>query len=73
MRARSWEVVTPDKPTVVTKPIFYAVVVEDLECDRCFPDPPCTDKSYRFQVFGETDDLLDQFVTSKTSVGWRGR
>jgi hypothetical protein len=59
MRTRGWELVTSDKPTVVTKPVLNAIVVEDLECDRRFPDSTCTDESDRLEVFGDSDDLLD--------------
>jgi hypothetical protein len=73
MSARSWELVTTNESTVVAKPVLNAIVVEDLERDRRFPNPPCTNESDRFEVFGESDDRLYQFVASETGPGWWGR
>ena len=73
MGARGRELVTADESTVVTEPILDAVVVEDLERDRCFSDPPYTDESDRFKVFCESDNLLDKPIASKTGPGRWGR
>jgi hypothetical protein len=48
-------------------------VVEDGESDGCLPNPSCTNESDGFEVFGETDELLDQLVASETGPRRRGR
>ena len=73
MGARSRELVTADESPVVTEPVLDQIVVEDLECDGCFPDPARTDEGDRLEVFSESDDRLDYFVTSKTAPRWRRR
>ena len=73
MGARSWELITPDEPTVVTEPLFDAVVVEDGEGNRRFPNPSCTDKGDWNEGFCEASNLLDQFIPPKArpwSWGW---
>ena len=70
MRVKSWELVTTDESTVVTEPVLDTIVVEDLECDRRFPNPTCTYESDGFEIFGETDDGPNQVVTSETGTGW---
>jgi hypothetical protein len=59
MGARSRELVAADEPTILTKSFPNPVVVEDRECNRCLPNPPCADESNRFEVFGTPDDLLN--------------
>ena len=59
MSPRRGELIASDEPTVTAKPCVDARMVEDAECNQCFPDPPRTDESDRFEVFGETDNLLD--------------
>ena len=54
-----WKLVTADKSSVGTKPDLDAIVVEDLERDRCFPNSACTDESDRFKVFSVANDRLD--------------
>ena len=65
--------VTADESTVVSKPVPDAIVVEDGQSDGSFPDPPCADESDWGKVFCETNDHLDQLVTSKAGPWWRGR
>ena len=55
-----------NEPSVLIELLLYPVVVEDGECDRCFPDPPCTGESEGFEVFSESNNLRNQVVTSKT-------
>jgi hypothetical protein len=73
MSARSGKLITTDKPSVLAKSIFDPIVVEDSEGNRRFPDPPCTNESDGFDVFGESDNLLDQLVTPETVPRGRGR
>ena len=73
MSARCGELVATDKPTVFSELFLDAVVVEDSQSDGCFPDPPWTNESDWTEGFGDTDDLLDQLVTSEAGPrpwGW---
>jgi hypothetical protein len=72
--ARSGKLITSDKPSVLANSIFDPIVVEDGEGDRRLPDPPCADESDGFEVFCESDNLLNQLVTPETVPGgrWRG-
>ena len=47
--------------------------MEDGQRDGRLPDPADTDESDRCEVFGQTDDLLDQLATSETRPRRRGR
>ena len=67
------ELVAADEPTVIPKLSLDAIVVEDCQSDRRFPDPAWTDESYWGEVFCETDYLLDQLAASKTGPRRRGR
>ena len=68
-----WELVTSDKPTILAKSLFDAVVMKNGQSDGCFADSASTEESDWSQVFGETDDFLDQFVASETGPRRRGR
>lgn len=71
--ARSRELVTADKSTVIAEPVLDAFVMEDCEGDGCFSDPPLTNESDWFKTFGEVDDLLSQLVASEAGPGrWWG-
>ena len=48
-------------------------MVEDGEGDGGFPNPPCTDEGNGFEVFSESDNLLNQLVTPETVPRGRGR
>ena len=73
MSARARELIATDESTILAKTSLDPIVVEDGESNRCFPDPPWADESDRFQVFGDPDDLLHQFIASKTVPWGRGR
>ena len=71
MRCR--ELVATDESTVVSEPFPNAIVVEDGQSDGRFPDSPCADESDWGEVFGETNEILDQFIASETGPrrwGW---
>jgi len=70
---RSGELVATDESTVVVKPFLDTMVVEDSQGDRCFPKSTWTNESDRCTVFSETDDPLNQLVTSETGLRWWGR
>ena len=73
MRERSWKLVAADEPAVIAKPLLDAVVVEESKSDRRLSDPPCTDEGDGCEVFGKTNDLLDQLIASETGPRWRWR
>jgi hypothetical protein len=73
MSGRSWKLIAANKSTVITKSLFDAIIVEDGEGDRSFPDPPCTNESDRFQISSEFNDLLNQLFTSEKGPWCRGR
>jgi len=73
MCARGGELVATNKPTVVSKLFLDAVVMEDSQSDRRFPDPPCADESDWSEGFCEANDLCDQLVASNTGPQRRGR
>ena len=71
MSTRGGELIAADEPAVVSKPLLDPVVVENGQGNGCLPDSSGTDESDRNEVFGEIDDLLDQFVASKEGPLWR--
>ena len=73
MSARGRELVTANKATVVTEPLFDAVVMENGESDGCLADSADANESDRREVFGQTNYLFDQLVTSETGPRRRGR
>jgi hypothetical protein len=71
MGTRSRKLIAADNPTVLAEPFFDPLVVEDSERNRRLPDPPCTNESDRFEVFGESDNLLNQFLAPEAVPrGW---
>ena len=73
MSTRGGELVTTEKPTVISEPFLDAVVVEDGQSDRCLSNPPCTDESDWGEIFCETNDLLDQLVSPEACPRRWGR
>ena len=73
MSVRCDELITPDESTVVTESLPDAIVMEDGQCDGRLPDPTDTDESDWCEVFGQTDDLLDQLAASEARPWGRGR
>jgi hypothetical protein len=73
MRGRGREPIATDESAVTAKPFLDSIVVEDGEGDGRFPDPACTDQSDGFEIFGDYDDLINQFPTSETGPWRRGR
>jgi hypothetical protein len=70
---RGGEFIATDEATVVTESLFDPIVVEDGESDGCLPDSTGTNESDGREVLGQTEDLLDQLVTSETGPRWWGR
>ena len=73
MRARSGELIAADESAVIAKSFLDPIIVEDSEGNRRFSDSPCTDQSDGFEVFSQSDDLVDQLSTSETGPWCRGR
>jgi hypothetical protein len=73
MGTRGRELITANKPTVVSEPCPDAIVVEDGQSNRCFPDSTWTDESDRGEVLCETNDLFDEVVAPETNPWRRGR
>jgi hypothetical protein len=73
LRARRRETITTDETTVITKPVLDAVVVENREGDRRFPDPTRSYESNRFEVPGKANDFLDEFLPPEAGSGRWGR
>jgi hypothetical protein len=73
MSTRCWELVATNEPTIVTKSLLGAVVVENSQCDGSLPDPACTNESNWCEILSEANNLLDEFVASKEDPWWRWR
>ena len=67
------ELIATDESTIVAKPLFDSIVVEDSEGDGCLSNPARADESDWNEVLGEIDYLLDQLVTSKERPWWQRR
>ena len=59
MRTRSRELSATDESTIIAKPFLDAIVMKDSHYNGCLVDPSSTNESDGFQVFCETNDLLD--------------
>ena len=57
--------VAANETTVIAKPLFDLIVVENSQGDGGFADSASTDESDRNEVPNETDYLFDQLVASK--------
>ena len=64
------ELVTANKPTVATKPLFDPIVVEDGQDDGRLSNSASANQGDWCEVLGETNDLLDQLVTPKEDPWW---
>jgi len=71
MSARGRELVTPNESTVMTKPLFDPVVVENGQCDRGLADSTSTDESDWGGLLSKIDYLLDQLIASEEGPRWR--
>ena len=59
VRARRGELVVKDESAVIAKQFLDAVVMGDSQCGGCVANPSGTDECNGFQVFNETNGLLD--------------
>ena len=67
------KLVARNEPTVITKPLFNALIVEDGQDDGCFADSAGTDQSDGGEALCEMDDPLNQLVASKAEPRRRRR
>ena len=65
MGARSRELITTDKSTVVAKPLLDSIMVENGQGDGRLANHASADESDRSKVLSETDYFLNQLVASK--------
>jgi hypothetical protein len=70
MRERGWELVAADEPTVVAKPLFDPIVVEDGQGDGSLANSAGTNESDRSELLCKAENFLDQLVTSKEGPRW---
>ena len=74
MCGRGGELVTPDKSTVMTKPLLDPIVVKNGQGDRGLADSASTYESDWSQLLGQIHYLLDQLVAAEEcpwGQGWR--
>jgi len=67
---RGGEFVATDEPTIVTKPSSDATIVEDRQGGGRLANSASTDQSDWGEVFCETNNSLDQVVTSEEDPWW---
>jgi len=70
---RGRELTAADEATVITESLFDTIVMESGESDGCLADSTDTNENDGCEVFGQTDDLLNQLTTSETGPRRRGR
>ena len=58
---------------MLTKPFLDAIVVEDIEGNRRFPDSSGTDESDGLEALRKTDNPLNQLFAAKTGPRRWGR
>ena len=73
MSTRCRKLVTTNESAVISKSTLDATVVEGGQCDRRLADPSGADEGDGRQVLCETDDRLNQLVTSEARPWRRGR
>ena len=66
------KLIAAKEPTVVSKSLLDALVVEDGQSNGGFPDSPWADEGDRGEGFREAHHLPDQFVAPKTGSWWQG-
>jgi hypothetical protein len=57
----------------MAKSFLDPVVVENGQSDRCFPDATNTYESNGIEVFGKTNNTLDEAIASEAISRRRGR
>ena len=67
------ELVTSNEPAVFTESLLDKIVVEDSKRDGRLANSASTNESEWGVVFCQTDNLLDQLVSSKKGPRWRWR
>ena len=67
------KLIARNEPTVITKPLFNALIVEDGQDEGRFTDAASTDQSDGGEALSEMNDPVNQFVASKEEPRWRRR
>ena len=67
------ELIASDEPIILAKLPLDMTAMKSGQGDRCLAGSASTNENNRGQVFGETNDPLDQFIASETGPGrwWR--
>ena len=77
MNKCGWELVASDEPSVLPKPLLDAMVMKNSQSNGRLADSTRADEGDGSKVFGQSDDLFDQLVTSETGPrrrwGWFAR
>ena len=73
MVERRRELITSDEPTILPELLLDAIVVEDSQSDGRLSNPASTDQSDRSETFRQSDDLVDQIVTTEAGSQRWGR
>lgn len=69
-RTRWLESIAVGEPAVIYKTVLDSLVTKDHQRNGCLA-PSNTYEGDRFEVFSETNNLFDQFATSKIGPLWR--
>ena len=67
------KLVARNEPTVTTKPLFDALIVEDGKDDGCLAYSVGADQSDGGEALGRMNDSLNQLVAPKEESRWRRR
>lgn len=59
VRERGRKLIATHEPTVVAKPFFDAIVVEDSKGDGCLPNPASPNQRNWSEPLCETNDLFN--------------
>jgi len=73
MSAGGGDLITTDEATVVAKPLFNVLVMEDSQSNRRLANSTSANQGDRNEIFCEVNDPLNQLVASKACSWWRWR
>ena len=59
-----------NEPAVLTKPFHDVMIVEESQGNGCLANSTSTNECNGCEVFSKANNLLDQFITSKTGWWW---
>ena len=70
---RSPETRQDNEPAVPTKLFLDAIIMDESQGNGCLANSTSTNESNGCKVFSKGNNLLNQFVASKTGPWWWGR